>query len=165
MKRLKVYKECDDYEEVYQFKKGFKKVFLHIKNLVEKANLSAGVECYVKNAGEDMWNPELSWGHIMYPLSRGYSHIDEYRYLANKYCYIGKLRNHFTDKIETFYIRGIRFDSRSIMLNISCNDTKLLGCELDIKTFFECNTLIEVIDKSLWQKCPYSISMYNSWSL
>lgn len=165
MKRLKVYKECDDYEEVYPFKKGFKKVFLHIKNLVEKANLSARVECYVKDNGEDMWNPELSWGHIMYPLHYGYSSINEYRYLATKYCYVGEIRNHFTDNIETFYIRGIRFDTKSIILNISCNDTKLFGCKLSIKTFLKCNTLIEVINKSIWQKCPYSISMYNSWSL
>lgn len=165
MKRLKVYKECDDYEEVYLFKKGFKKVFLHIKNLIEKANLSAEVECYVKSNMENMWNPELNWGYIMYPLHYGYSNIIEYKYLANKYCYVGEVRNHFTDKIETFYVRGIRFDMESIILNISCNDTKLLGCELDIKTFFECNTLIELLDKSLWQRCPYSISMYSSWSL
>ena len=136
MKRLKVYKECNDYEEVYPFKKGFKKVFLHIKDLVEKVNLSARVECYLKDKGEDMWNPKLGWGHIMYPLHYGYSNINEYRYLANKYCYVGEVRNHFTNKIETFYIRGIRFDMESIILNISCNDTKLLGCELEYKNIF-----------------------------
>lgn len=163
MKRLKVYKECNDYEEVYPFKKGFKKVFIHIKDLVEKANLSAGVECYVKDNGEDMWNPELSWGHIMYPLSYGYNNIDEYRFLANKYCYIGKLRNHYTDKIETFFIRGIRFDSESVILNISYNDTKLIGCKLDIKEFFECNSLLEVVDKSGWYPYSFAISMYDTW--
>lgn len=164
MKRLKVYKECDDYEEVYPFKKDFKKVFLHIKNLVEKANLSTGVECYVKDKGEDMWNPELGWGYIIYPLHYGYSNINKYRYLANKYCYVGEVSNHFTNKIETFYIYDIKFNMESIILNISCNDTKLLGCELDIKTLLECYTLIDVINKSSWRKQPYGIGQYNQWS-
>lgn len=164
MKRLKVYKACDSYERVYPFKRGFKKVFTHVKGLVEKANLGARVECYVKDKGEDMWNPELNWGHIVYPLSYGYFSIDEYKYLANKYCYIGEIQNNFTDKIESFYIYSIIFDMESIILNISCNDSKLLGCKLDIKIFLECNTLIEVINKSSWRKQPYGIGQYNQWS-
>lgn len=163
MKRLKVYKRCNEYEEVYPFKRGFKKVFTHIKHLVEKAGLSEGVECYLKDSGDNMLHPKLNWGHIMYPLSYGYHNINEHRYYAYKYCCLDKIRNHFTDEIKTFYIRGIRFDLESIILNISCNDTKVIGCKLGIEEFFECDNLVEVINKASWQQCPYSISMYGTW--